>query len=448
MKLNGLVTDQADFYQGHDPHKLVEKYGSPLYVYNERIFRKNCRDIKNMCPNFVVNYSIKANSNLTLLSIARDENLRAEATSPGEIAVLIAAGYKPEEIFHITNNASDWDMEYSINKGILFSADSLSQLDKYGRINPGGKVAVRFNPGVGSGHHEHVVTGGDGTKFGVNEEFIPQVKDILLKHRLTLIGINQHIGSYILDVNIYMESVERMLAIAKNFDTLEFIDLGGGFGIPYHKQEGEKPLDLANLGKALEKFANDFNSSYGKKLTFMVEPGRYVPAESGVLLGTVHSIKNNGSQKYIGTDLGFSVLLRPVLYDAYHGIEVYRKDEVYQNDEMSAKNSDQTPATSAIPSTIKATCDIAPTESVHVVGNICESGDYIAKDRTLPIIQEGDVLGVLDAGAYGYSMSSQYNYRLRPAEVLICQNGEIALIRHRDTIEDLLRNMPIAENIF
>ena len=423
MKLNGQVTDAVDFYQGHDPHELIKKYGSPLYVYNERIFRKNCRDFKQMCdyPHFSVNYSIKANSNLTLLSIAKSEGLRAEVTSPGETAALIAVGYKPDEIFYITNNASSEDMEFAVKKGILFSADSLSQLDRYGRANPGGTVAARFNPGVGSGHHIKVVTGGDDTKFGINEEYIPQVKSILQKHNLTLVGINQHIGSYILDVDIFMESVERLLAIAKNFDSLKLIDLGGGFGIPYHKQEGEQPLNLPALGKELCRFMEQFSQSYGRPLTFMVEPGRYIPAESGVLLGTVHAIKNNGPEKYIGTDLCFTVLIRPTLYDSYHGIEVYRKG---------------------------STATSAGQEKVHVVGNICESGDYIAKDRMLPIIEEDDVLGVLDAGAYGYSMSSQYNNRLRPAEILICENGNVELIRHRDTVEDLLRNMPIAENIF
>ena len=418
MKLNGHVSDAMNFYQGHDPHDLLRKYGSPLYIYNERIFRKNCRTIKTMCPypNFVVNYSIKANSNLSLLAIAKSEGLKAEATSPGEIEALFAVGYKAADIFYITNNASTEDMSYAIEKGILFSADSLSQLDRYGRANPGGKVAARFNPGIGSGHHVNVVTGGKNSKFGINEEYIPQVKEILAKHALTIVGINQHIGSHILDVNIYMESVERMLAIAENFNTLEFIDLGGGFGIPYHKQEGEGPLDMPALGEALARFMRQFCDAYGRELTFMVEPGKYIPAESGMLLGTVYAIKNNGPEKYIGTDLGFTVLIRPTLYDAYHGIEVYREgSEVYSGE----------------------------SEKVHVVGNVCESGDYIAKDRVLPIIQEGDVLGILDAGAYGYSMSSQYNHRLRPAEILIRENGEIVLIRRRDTVEDLLRNMPL-----
>ena len=417
MKLNGQVTDAVDFYQGHDPHELVRQYGSPLYVYNERIFRKNCKDFMNMCPyqDFSVNYSIKANSNLKLLSIAKSEGLKADAVSPGEIEALLAAGFEPEDIFYVTNNASADEMAYAIEKGLAFSADSLSQLDKYGQLNPGGRVAVRFNPGVGSGHHIKVVTGGRDTKFGINESYIPQIKEILAKHNLTIIGVNQHIGSYILDINIFMESVERMLAFAKNFDTLEFIDLGGGFGIPYHKQDGERPIDLPALGQALAKYMEDFSVAYGRKLKFMVEPGRYIPAESSVLLGTVNAIKNNGEEKYIGTDIGFTVLVRPVMYDAFHGIEIYREG-----------------------TEIKYPIE---KEVVRVVGNVCETGDYIAKDRYLPVIQEGDVLGVLDAGAYGYSMSSNYNHRLRPAEILIKESGEISIIRRRDTYKDLLANM-------
>jgi len=409
------VTEDLNFYQGHNPHALLREYGSPLYVYNERIFRERCREVMGMCPysRFHVNYSIKANTNLTLLAIAKQEGLRGEATSPGEIEALLAVGYKPGEIFYITNNASTEDMLYSVEKGILFSADSVSQLDRYGRANPGGRVAVRFNPGVGSGHHDNVVTGGKKTKFGVNEEYIPQVKEVLAKHKLTIVGINQHIGSHILDVNIYMDSVKRMLAMAKNFDTLEFIDLGGGFGIPYHKQDGEGSLDMPALGGALAAFMTEFSEGYGRELDCMIEPGRFIPAESGVLLGTVHAVKNNAEDKYVGTDLGFTVLLRPTLYDSHHDIEVYREG--------------------AVP---------GGSEKVHVVGNVCESGDYIARNRELPVIEEGDALGVLDAGAYGYSMASTYNHRLRPAEVLIRESGELVLIRRRDTYADLLRNMP------
>lgn len=419
MKLNGQVTDALNFFHGHEPHQLTAAYGSPLYVYNERIFRKSCRDIKNMCqyPRFQVNYSVKANSNLTLLSIAREEGLRADATSEGEAVAVLKAGYTPDEIFYVVNNVSASELQFAIDRGITVSVDSLSQLETYGKLNPGGRIAVRFNPGIGGGHHEKVVTGGKKTKFGVNENYIPEVKKILARYQLKLAGINQHIGSLLMDGALFMASVQNLLSIARHFDDLEFIDLGGGFGIPYHKQQGEPPLDVSILGESLTRYMYDFSAAYGKELLFMVEPGRYIPAESGLLLGTVHAVKYNGAVKYAGTDMGFTILARPMLYDAHHDIEVYR-----QNVQTEAP-------------------DTACVESVNIVGNLCESGDYIARERELPALMEGDVLGILDTGAYGYAMSSQYNHRLRPAEILIREDDSIKLIRRMDTHEDLLRNM-------
>ena len=206
--------------------------------------------------------------------------------------------------------------------------------------------------------------------------------------------------------------VEQLLNIASQFEDLEFVDFGGGFGIPYHKQEGKQRLDLESLGQLLDQTFQRWVNEYGQEITFKIEPGRYIVAECGILLGTVHAIKHNYDRKYIGTDLGFNLLMRPVMYDSHHDIEVYRK-----NREPSTRQ-----------------------ESVYVVGNICETGDILAKNRTLPEIFEGDILGVMDAGAYGFAMSSNYNNRLRPAEVLITQTGEPILIRRRDTLEDVMRN--------
>ena len=419
MKLNGRVTDALDFFRGLEPHALTAEYGSPLYVYNERIFRKSCRDMKNLCgyPLFQVNYSVKANCNLSLLKIAREEGMRADATSEGEAVALLSAGYGPDEIFYVVNNVSPGELRFAIDKKINVSVDSLSQLETFGRINPGGKVSVRFNPGIGGGHHEKVVTGGDKTKFGVNESLIPEVKKILAEYDLKLIGINQHIGSLLMDSALYMAGVQNLMSIARHFDDLEFIDLGGGFGVPYHKQQNEPPLDLPALGDSLTRYMHDFSRAYGKELLFMVEPGRYIPAESCVLLGTVHAMKNNGFNRYAGTDIGFTVLARPMLYGSHHDVEVYREDSKVRPR------------------------DAEHYEMVNIVGNMCESGDYIARERMLPALTEGDVIGILDAGAYGYAMSSQFNHRLRPAEILLREDGSVKKIRRRDTYEDLSRNM-------
>lgn len=408
-------TEETQFFKGMNPAELLKEFGSPLYVYSESILRDRCREMANLVsyPRFKSNYSIKANSNLEILKIAKQEGLHADAMSPGEIHVLMAAGYKPEELLYVSNNVSAEEMKFAVDRDILVSCDSLSQLELFGRNFPGTRVAVRFNPGVGAGHHEKVVTAGKNTKFGVNKDLVPEVKQILNNYDLKLAGINQHIGSLFMEIDPYIAGLSSILEIAEQFDDLEFVDMGGGFGIPYRKQEGQARLDLKEAGEKLSALLESWTDKYGKKLMIKMEPGRYIVAESCVLLGTVHAVKQNSGKTFVGTDLGFNVLARPVMYDSHHDIEVYRNGVL-----LKEKGG----------------------EPVTVVGNICESGDIIAKDRKLPPAVEGDVMGVMDAGAYGYSMSSNYNNRLRPAEVLITTKGEPRLIRRRDTYEDLMRN--------
>lgn len=413
--LHGIYTENTSFFKGNDPFDLIAEYGSPLYVYNEEILRTRCREIKNLVTyeNFVPHYSIKSNTNIHLLKIVHEEGLHADVMSPGEIYLALESGFTPEELFYIPNNATPCDMRYAIERGILTSVDSLSQLEMYGTLNPGGKVAIRFNPGIGAGHHEKVVTAGKKTKFGVNPEDIDKVNLLLEKYNLTLIGINQHIGSLFMNADPYIQSTSFILELAKQFDSLEFIDLGGGFGIPYHKQEGEARLDMQALGTKLDEVLHSFAADYGKKIQFQIEPGRYIPCESGIVLGTVTSLKSNGGIHYMGTDIGFNVLQRPIMYGSHHDIELYSQDSL--------------PSHTLTPFT--------------VVGNICESGDILAKDRVLPTPHIGDLIGIMDAGAYGFCMSSSYNQRPRCAEVLIESTGAIRLIRKRETFEDLIRNM-------
>ncbi len=405
------------FFKSQTPRELVQAYGSPLYVYNEEILRQNCRELKGMCkyPRFSINFSAKANANLHLMAIVREEGLDVDAMSPGEIHAELAAGFEADRIFFIPNNVGDEEFLYAIERNILTSVDSLSQLERYGRLNTGGRVAVRINPGVGAGHHEKVVTGGKKTKFGISIEDLNEIKNIADRYKLKVVGINQHIGSLFMDGSTYIDSVKQLAEVAMSFPDLEFIDFGGGFGIPYKHRGGEVRLDLVALGKRLDEFMHEISGTYaktyGRELAFKVEPGRYVVCESGALLGTVHAIKYNGATKYVGTDIGMNVLARPVLYDAFHDMDAGMG--------IDAECSDK--------------------ETVTVVGNICESGDILAKDRQLSHVNENDIICVYDAGAYGMSMSSNYNNRLRPAEVLLKQDGSVKLIRRRDTFEDLMR---------
>ena len=412
--INSRISEENNFYGKTDPFQMIEEFGSPLYVYNEDLLRKRCHDLKELISyaKFTVNYSPKANNNLELLKIVRSEGLHVDAMSPGEIYVDLMAGYKPDQIFYISNNVHKDEFQYAINAGVRISVDSISQLELYGKINPGGQVAFRLNPGLGEGHHEKVKTAGEYTKFGIEMRSIPEVKKIAYKYNLKITGINQHIGSLFMEGYTYLLSTEIILSVAGQFPDLEFIDLGGGFGIPYSKQTDQPRLDLKDLGNRLSQMIEKWVADHKKTIEIKIEPGRYIIAEPGILLGLVNAVKINYSKKYIGTDLGFNVLLRPAMYDSHHDVEIYRK-----NGQASLKD-----------------------EMVTIVGNICETGDIIAKNKIMPEIFENDILGILDSGAYGYSMSSNYNNRLRPAEVLIESGGNTRLIRKRDTLEDLVRN--------
>ena len=399
-----------DFLTKEECFRLIEKYGSPLYVYDENTLRKRSKEMMDLLPNkkLVVDYSIKANTNIELVKIIKSEGLHVDAMSPGEVAFEKKAGYKNNEIMYVCNNISESEMKEIIKEGILISVDSLSQLEMYGKLNPNGEVIVRFNPGVGAGHHEKVVTGGHHTKFGVQREFIDDVKRIIKKYNLNLIGINQHIGSLFLDYNSYIEGVKNILEIASSFKGLKLIDLGGGFGVPYNHEER---LDLKKLSIELDKVLSAFLDNYDNKdVIFYIEPGRYVVCEAGILIGSVTSVKENYNTNYLGCDIGFNILMRPILYDSYHEIKVLQKNS---ND-------------------LK--------ETYTVVGNICESGDILGSDRLLDKASVGDAIIVYNTGAYGYSMSSNYNLRCRPAEVLITADHKDKLIRKRDTIEDMMSN--------
>ncbi len=416
--VRSTYTDSCNFFGNTSPEELAATYGTPLYVYNENILRTRCQELNALSSleGFCVNYSAKANTNLELLKIIHQEQCVVDAMSPGELFMNKQAGFTKDTILYVCNNVSKEELQNAVDNELLISVDSLSQLELLGSINRGGKVMVRFNPGIGAGHHQKVITAGKETKFGVTPDMVDDVFAVLQKYDLTLAGINQHIGSLFMEADGYLDAAAFLLSLAETLpagalEKLEVIDFGGGFGIPYRKYEEQPRLDMQELGTKLHALMADWAQKTGYKGKFFVEPGRYVVAECSVLLGSVYVTKNNGENIYAGTDLGFNVLARPMMYDSHHDVEVYRKGA--------------SPDTELI--------------EQSVVGNICESGDILAKKRLLPRIEEGDILGILDAGAYGYVMSSTYNQRLRPAEVLIDKDGNHRLIRRRDTIEDLMR---------
>lgn len=406
--------EQVDFFKGNDPEMIAEKYGTPLYVYSEDIIRDRMTRVANVITKYPyrANYSCKTNTNLSILKIALSVGINADAMSDGEMRMLLKAGFTPDRIFYVCNNVSAQEMRFAIDNDIPVSLDSLDQLRLFGEINRGGRCAVRINPGVGAGHHEKVVTAGKKTKFGIAEEDIDEIFDIAAKYELKIVGINQHVGSQFLDPAPFLQAVDNLLRIAMKFENLEFIDFGGGYGIPYHKLDDEREFNMEHFSREFTEKLDRFIPEYGSTPLFKSEPGRYCVAEGGVILGRVHSVKQNSGVKYVGTDVGMNVLVRPSMYDSWHDIEVLSGGKAVERkeDEM---------------------------EPVTVCGNICESGDVLCKDRLLPKIKDNDLICVLDAGAYGYSMCSSYNTRLRPAEVMICSDGSVKLIRRRETFEDM-----------
>ena len=406
--------NSSGFFKGNDPEKLAEKFGTPLYVYNEDIIRDRMLRVANVITKYPyrANYSCKTNTNLSILKIALDAGINADAMSEGEMRMLLKAGFTPDRIFYVCNNVSADEMRFAIDNDILTSLDSLDQIRMFGTINRGGRCAVRINPGVGAGHHEKVVTAGKKTKFAIAEADIDEIFKIADEYDLKIVGINQHVGSQFMDPSPFLAAVDNLLRIAMRFKDLEFIDFGGGYGIPYHKLDDEKEYDMEAFSKEFTAKLDDFVLRYGSVPLFKSEPGRYCVAEGGVILGRVHSIKENSGIKYVGTDVGMNVLVRPSMYDSWHDIEIIRDGKV-------------------------AGRDNAEYEKVTVCGNICESGDVLCKDRELPKVKDNDLICVLDAGAYGYSMCSSYNTRLRPAEVMVCSDGSVKLIRRRETFEDM-----------
>jgi diaminopimelate decarboxylase len=400
-------------FEGISADSLVEKFGSPLYVYEEKKIRAQCRNLYDSIdyhPKLLL-YACKANENPSLMKIIKEEGFGIDAVSPGEVQlakekVKVDTG----KILYTGNNTTDDEMKWLVKNGIMINMDSLSQLRRYGALDAPGKeheIIVRINPDVGAGHHEHCITGGPDSKFGIYYDRTDEIKRIAGRYGLKIKGLHQHIGSGILDVDIFKKAMNVLFKTAKEFDDLNWLDFGGGIGVPYSPDQ--KPIDIEKFGKEVSDMFSGFCKEYGKNLWLVLEPGRYLVAESGTLLTRVNTLKQTPAHTFAGTDSGFNHLIRHTLYKSYHGI-------------MNADKSH------------------GKKQNYAVAGNICESGDLFSHGRDISTILEGDVLAIFNAGAYGFSMSSNYNLRPRPAEVLIKENGSSKLIRSRDTFEDMIRH--------
>jgi diaminopimelate decarboxylase len=387
---------------------IAQTCGTPLYVYDKEMmvhqyFR--LRDHIIYSPKKIY-YACKANSNLSILKIFKDLGCGVDVVSAGELFLAMKAGFTPDQILFTGNNLAKWEMEYAAHHDILMTLDSLSQLKTYGKINPHADVCIRINPNLGAGHHKHVITGGLQSKFGIYHTKMGAVKDIAKKYHLHIVGVHQHIGSGILDSHLMLHGIASLLEVATNFSHIQFIDIGGGLGIPYHPTDA--PLDTETYGRELSSLLSSWVETHGTPVTLIIEPGRFLVAQSGTLLTRVTAIKSNPKYTFVGTDTGFNHLMRPILYAAHHEISA-----------VGSRDKNYAPVT--------------------VCGNICESGDIFAKNRDLPPLKEGDLLAIHDVGAYGFSMASLYNGRVLPPEVLL-DGEELITIRRRGEFKDLLHN--------
>lgn len=399
--------------------ELLKAYGSPLYVYDEAILQDRCYQMKkfqrtleyNLPRNITVqmHYSQKANANPAVLGIVKNAGLSVDCMSPYELE-LGKRLFKPreQEMLYVCNNISADEMCLVKESGVLICLDSISQVETFGKLFPNSSIMVRINPGTtGVGHSKSVVTSGKETKFGISKSSLPNLFAVTKKYGLHIIGVHQHLGSLFLDDKIqdYLDGVISGLDIVKKyFPEVEIVDLGGGFGVPY--KPGEKALDLELLAKRLLPILNNFVKDYPSVNEFKFEPGRFIPCEAGMLVGTVTAVKSENGINWVGTDIGMNQLVRPSMYGSYHEISIIQR----------------TPCPGKL-------------NNVTVVGNICESGDILGKNRTVDIPNIGDIVLVSNAGAYGIAMASNYTGRPRPAEILVRTSGVVKLIREAERLQ-------------
>ncbi|GBE56571.1 MAG TPA: diaminopimelate decarboxylase [Euryarchaeota archaeon] len=406
---------------GVDTVVLAGELGTPLYVTDEDRIRTRYGELHSAfsCRGYGVKikYAYKANTSLAILKIFQNLGAGADVLSEGEIRVALYIGLKPEEIIFTGNNKTDEEILYAVQKGVLINLDSIHELERLKRICSGrdvrrARVSFRINPAVSPKTHPYLATGLKESKFGVgHKEALKAYTSAQEDRNLSIEGIHMHIGSQILDPGVYAEATSRLLDIVCELKEklgidLKFIDLGGGFGIKY--QESDRYIAPSEFADAVFPVIDNAVERCGlKRPEIFIEPGRFLVADSTILLTRVNTVKETPFKKFIGVDSGFNTLARPALYKAYHEVVVASRAG------EEAK------------------------EVVTIAGNVCESGDILAHDRSLPKIVEGDLIALLDTGAYGLVMASQYNFRPRPAAVLV-SGGRWILIRRRETFNDLI----------
>ena len=387
---------------------VAQQFGSPVYIYDASIIEAQYKRLTaafKKVKKLKINYAMKALSNLSVLKLLNSLGSNMDTVSIQEVKLALAAGIAANRIIYTPNGVSIEEIEKASALGVQINIDNLSILEEFGAKHPSIPVCIRINPHVMAGGNTNISVGHIDSKFGISIHQMPHLKRIVENTKMKINGIHMHTGSDILDIEVFLYASEILFEAARNFKNLDFIDFGSGFKVPY--KDGDIETNIEELGDKLGTRFNQFCEEYGKDLILAFEPGKFLVSESGKFLAKVNVVKQTTSTVFAQIDSGFNHLIRPMLYGARHEIENISNSEGRKR-------------------------------YYSVVGYICET-DTFANNRRISEISEGDILSFSNAGAYCYSMTSNYNSRYRPAEVL-WYNNEAHLIRSRETFEDILKN--------
>lgn len=394
--------------QGLDLTKIAKQFGTPLYVYDADKIVSQLQALKNAFSNqkIKIKYAAKALTNLSILKLMKKHGAGVDVVSVQEAELAMKAGFEPSEILFTPNCVSFAEIVEAVDKGLMINIDNISILEQFGhKYHNKVPCCIRLNPHIMAGGNAKISTGHVDSKFGISIYQLPHILRVVKTNGIHVTGLHMHTGSDILDADVFLKIAEILFGVARDFPDLQFIDFGSGFKVGY--KEGDITTNVYDVGVKMGKAFDAFCESYGRKLEMWFEPGKYLVSESGVFLVQANVVKTTPATVFVGVDSGLNHLIRPMMYDAYHEIV----------------NISNTKGTQRV---------------YTIVGYICET-DTFGWDRKMHEVKEGDILMMKNAGAYGFSMASNYNSRYRPAEVLV-YNGKAHLIRERETMEDILRH--------
>ena len=393
---------------------LADTYGCPLYVYDAATMQRQYERMVAAfdVPSLKINYACKANTSLAVLHLFRMWGAGLDTVSIQEVRLGLAAGFAPSDILYTPNCVSLDEIGEAVRLGVNINIDNISMLEQFGHQYPEVPVCLRINPHIMAGGNSKISVGHIDSKFGISVHQMPHVRKVVDTTGLRVEGLHMHTGSDILDAEVFMQGAEILLSQATDFKELRYIDFGSGFKVPY--KPGGIATDMEDFGASMSRRFREFCSEYGRDLTLMFEPGKFLVSESGVFLVRTNVVKTTPSTLFAGVDSGLNHFIRPMFYDAYHEVANLSNPE-------------------------------GRTRIYTVVGYICET-DTFGINRKITEVSEGDILAFYNAGAYCMSMASNYNSRLRPAEVLWL-DGEAHLIRERETMEDLMRKQRVPEGL-